>query len=388
MELPDRLCQLSEQMRFEPDLEVRPDGSRFLPVGGLEKRAGDIYIHPAVMPNGRRIKLLKTQMTSACERDCNYCPFRAGRDFRRATFSPEEFARLFLELHRRGIAEGLFISSGMAGGGVRTQDRLLAASEILRFKLGYRGYLHLKIMPGAEKAQVERAMQLADRVSINLEAPNPRRLAILAPHKGFNEELLTRLRWVEEIRQTRPAHMGWNGRWPSSTTQFVAGGADETDLELLKTSEYLYRSLGLKRTYFMSFNPIPDTPLEAHPATPPERELRLYQASFLLRDYGFSLEELPFETDGLLPVRIDPKLAWAQRNLADAPIEINRADLLELMRVPGIGRKGAQAVIRIRRHSRIRDASPLKKLGIHPERAVPFLLFDGRRSPVQLCLFP
>src|SRR3972149_9191437 len=129
------------------------------------------------MPGGKRIALLKTLLTSACERDCFYCPFRARRNYRRATFKPEEMASVFAQMNRAGIAEGLFLSSGIAGGGVRTQDRLLDSIDILRNKFRYRGYLHLKIMPGTERDQVERAMQLADRVSITLEAPNTRRLA-------------------------------------------------------------------------------------------------------------------------------------------------------------------------------------------------------------------
>jgi predicted DNA-binding helix-hairpin-helix protein len=242
-------------------------------------------------------------------------------------------------------------------------------------------------MPGAEHAQVERAMQLADRVSINLEAPNDARLAKLAPHKQFTGELLQPLKWMEEIRRTQPAYKGWNGRWPSSVTQFVAGGSGESDLELLTTTAYLYRQLRLRRAYYSAFNPISDTPLENQAPTPPIREHRLYQASFLLRDYGFDLEELPFEPDGKLPVQTDPKLAWAQRNIAESPVEINRADRQVLMRVPGIGAKGAEAILQARRQNKIRDISALRKLGILAERASPFLLFDGRRPSFQPSLF-
>jgi len=352
----------------------------------------DIFVHPAVLPNGQRIKLLKTLLSSACERDCYYCPFRAGRDTRRATFQPEEFARLFVMLAQKGIAEGMFLSSGMVGGGVRTQDKLLDAADILRNKLGFRGYLHLKIMPGAERAQVERAMTLADRVSINLEAPNSQRLSQLAPHKQFIEELLQPLKWVDEIRRTqppplRPSHDTRQPRWSSSVTQFVAGGACESDLELLTATDYLYRCLGLRRAYFSRFNPIPNTPLENQPPTPPIREHRLYQASFLLRDYGFELEELLFEADGRLPVQNDPKQAWAQVNLAERPVEVNRAERHELLRVPGIGLKGADAILRVRRQEKLRDLSALRALGILVGRAAPFLLLDGKRAAYQPALF-
>jgi predicted DNA-binding helix-hairpin-helix protein len=340
-----------------------------------------------VLPNGQHIKLLKTLLSSACERDCFYCPFRAGRDFRRATFQPEEFARLFMMLNRKGIAEGVFLSSGMIGGGTRTEDKLLDTAEILRRKLGYRGYLHLKIMPGSERAQVERAMQLADRVSVNLEAPNDGRLARLAPHKQFTEELLQPLKWMNEIRQTQPAYRGWNGHWPSSVTQFVAGGSGESDLELLTATDYLYHHLGLKRAYYSPFRPIPDTPLENQAATPTIREHRLYQASFLMRDYGFELEEMPFDVDGLLPVQVDPKMAWARQNLSERPVEVNHADRQSLLRVPGIGPKGADAILRARRQVKIRELSALKTLGVLAERAAPYLLLDGRRAAYQPFLF-
>ncbi len=376
-----RLKVLSEQMSFEPAEDRSPVGTPYL--DKTENCPDAVFVHPAVLPNGQRIKLLKTLLTSACERDCNYCAFRAGRDFRRATFQPEEFARLFVMLSNKGIAEGVFLSSGMVGGSVRTQDKLIDSADIMRHKLGFRGYIHLKIMPGAERSQVELAMQLADRVSINLEAPNDNRLAILAPHKLFAEELLQPLKWIEEIRRTQSAHYGWKGRWPSSVTQFVAGGSGESDLELLTTTDYLYRHLSLRRAYFSPFNPVQDTPLENQQATPVIREHRLYQASFLLRDYGFDLEEMPFEPDGRLPLETDPKVAWAQKNLSQNPIEINRAEYQTLLRVPGIGIKGAQAIMRVRKLTKIRDLTTLKKMGLMAERAAPFLLFNGRHAAYQ-----
>jgi predicted DNA-binding helix-hairpin-helix protein len=380
-----RLRSLCEQMVIEPAEEHSLTGSTF--VERSVTCPDTVFVHPAILPNGQRIKLLKTLLSSACERDCYYCPFRAGRNFHRATFQPEEFARLFVMLSLKGLTEGVFLSSGIIGGGIHTQDKLLDCADILRNKLGFRGYIHLKIMPGAERSQVERAMQLADRVSINLEAPNNNRLANLAPHKQFTKELLLPLKWIEEIRRTQPGHKGWNGHWPSSVTQFVAGGAGESDLELLTTTEYLYGQLGVRRAYFSAFKPILDTPMENQPPTPAIREHRLYQASFLMHDYGFGLEELPFEMDGRLPTQVDPKMAWAQRNLSESPIEVNRAERLTLMRIPGIGPKGAEAILRARRRAKIRDIASLKKMGVISERAAPYILFDGRRSSFQPTLF-
>jgi predicted DNA-binding helix-hairpin-helix protein len=331
--------------------------------------------------------LLKTLLSSVCERDCFYCPFRAGRDFRRATFKPDEFAGLFSKLNQSGMAEGVFLSSGVAGGGIRTMDKLLDTADILRKKHQYKGYLHLKIMPGSEKDQVYRAMQLADRVSVNLEAPSTERLAKLAPHKIFMEELLRPLKWVEEIRETVPAYKFWNGRWPSTVTQFVAGGSDESDLELLTTTSWLNKNVRLKRAYFSAFHPIRDTPLENKPAVDPMREHRLYQASFLLRDYGFDLEDLPFTESSNLPLNADPKQAWAQIYLLNKPIEINKAGKQELIRIPGIGLKGAEAILTARRLNKLRDLSSLKKLGIIAERAAPYVLLDGKKVAQQLALF-
>ncbi|MBI5942853.1 MAG: hypothetical protein HY864_00670 [Chloroflexi bacterium] len=376
---------LSSQMTFEADGEPRVNSPA--PACFSPKEQDQAFVHPAQLPNGQKILLLKTLLSSACERDCFYCPFRAGRDFRRATFKPDEFAGLFSKMNRGGMAEGVFLSSGLAGGGVRTQDKLLDTAEILRKKHHFRGYLHLKIMPGAEKDQVYRAMQLADRVSVNLEAPNTERLAKLAPHKVFMEELLRPLKWVEEIRRTVPAYKFWNRRWPSTVTQFVAGGSDESDLELLTITNWLNKNVRLKRAYFSAFHPIRDTPLENKPAVHPMREHRLYQASFLLRDYGFDLEDLPFTTDSNLPLNADPKQAWAQMYLVNSPVEINKAEKQELIRIPGIGLKGANAIMNARRSNKLRDLSALKKIGIIAERAAPYVLFDGKKAAMQLALF-
>src|SRR5215213_7793573 len=391
MDQLETLQSLSEQMELEHAEESRASSAAqqepAKPACFTPKEQRAAFIQPAHLPNGKQIKLLKTLLSSACERDCYYCPFRAGRDFRRATFKPQEFAELFMKLYQANMAEGIFLSSGIAAGGANTQNKILDTAEILRRKLGFRGYLHLKIMPGAEKGQVQRLMQLADRVSINLEAPNRERLSKLAPNKNFFEELLRPLKWVEEIRQSEPAHKGWNGRWPSTVTQFVAGGSDESDLELLTTTDWLMKNVRLKRAYFSAFHPISDTPLENKAAVDPLREHRLYQASFLLRDYGFDLEDMPFVQGGNLPLATDPKLAWAQQNLQGKPLEINKAERRELLRIPGIGPKGAESILRARRAGKLRDLAALKKLGIVTTRVAPFILLDGRRAESQMVMF-
>ncbi len=347
----------------------------------------DFHIHLVASGGGRQLPLLKAMLTSACERNCNYCPFRAGRDFRRVTFQPEELAQTFYAAHRSGLIEGLFLSTGIFAGGANTQNKLLETAEILRKKLGYRGYLHLKIMPGAERGQVLRAMKLSDRISTNLEAPNSSCLHKLAPQKAFQEELVSPLQWAQEIRQNLPAHLGWRGRWPTTTTQFVVGPAGETDLELLSTVDNLHHQTGLQRAYFETFSPVEGTPMENHPPEDPRRKVRLYQASFLLRDYGFDLEELPFTPIGNLPKERDPKVAYADQAIRENPVEVNRAARSELLRVPGIGPRGADQILKARRSSSIRELGQLRRFGVLTERAAPYITLDGSAPSTQLTLF-
>jgi predicted DNA-binding helix-hairpin-helix protein len=209
----------------------------------------------------------------------------------------------------------------------------------------------------------------------------------LAPKKEFFKELLRPLQWVEQIRRTQVGQKGWNGRWPSTVTQFVVGAAGESDLELLQTAEYLYKELRLGRTYFSAFSPISNTPLENLPAENPLRQHRLYQASFLFRDYGFDLEEMPFNQLGNLPLDEDPKMAWAQAELLENPIEVNRASREELLRVPGIGPKSAQIIVQERRHNKLRDLQDLRAIGVQTKRLEQFVLVDGKRPLRQLRLF-
>lgn len=387
MESYQKLSLLADFSYLEPAEETSVNIERPLISTNSCSGNSDQPIYHAALPGGKKIKLLKSMLTSACERDCFYCPFRAGRDFERQTFKPDEMSNLFSDLVATQTAQGLFLSSGVCGGGIRTQDRLLDTAEILRIKKSFRGYLHLKIMPGAERDQVMRAMQLADRISINLEAPNDQRLPTLAPHKVFLEELLRPLQWAEEIRRSQSPTLAWNNHWPSLATQFVVGGAGETDLELLTTSNYLLNKLHLSRIYYSAFRPISNTPFENHPAENPLRQDRLYQAFFLMRDYEFDLEELPFTTQGNLPIDTDPKLAWARINLSQTPVELNKAEKHELLRVPGIGPQSAEKILAARRRNPLHSVTDLQAIGIHTNRLLPFILLDGHRPAYQQKLF-
>ena len=385
MEPIDKLRLLGPAAQIEPAEDVALSGRRS-PLPSTPRDLTGCISH-ATLPGGKTVPMLKTLVSSVCENDCRYCAFRAGRDTQRATFSPDELAGLSYRLWQQGLVKGIFLSSGVAGGGVRTQDQIIATAELLRRKYRFPGFLHLKLMPGIEHAQVAETMRWADRVSLNLEAPNARRLSDLAPRKQFSDELLQRLRWAHEIRQSGPGPSGYYGRRASLTTQFVVGAVGEPDLELLLTASFLYRELGLARTYFSGFGPVPGTPLEDHTPINPRREHRLYQASFLLRDYAFDVEELPFTQEGNLPLETDPKLAWARDHLVENPIEVNTADRRLLLRIPGIGPKSADQILHARRQGKLRDLAHLRRLGIAVARVAPIVLLDGTQAPRQLQLF-
>ena len=373
-----KLSLLDDTMRFEPagaQPQVEKEGS--------PQRAPKTLpcISEVTTPTGKN-PVLKAMMTTACERNCFYCPFRAGRNqTNRVTFSPDEMAATHIKLARANVVDGLFLSSGIIKGSVTTQDKIIDTAEILRRKYGYRGYLHLKVMPGAEYDQIRRTMQLADRVSVNLEGATAQRLEMLAPKKDFWGELITRLQWISDLRKSE-------GLRASVVTQFVVGAVGDTDLELLHMTDKLYNQLDLRRTYFSAFHPVSNTPFDSLAPTSAQREFRLYQASFLLRDYGWQIEDLPFQADTNLPLDADPKRVWAEINLRHAPMELNTATRAELLHVPGIGPITADAILRARRQGQLRELAHLTQLGVRDvARTAPYILFNGRRPAHQMPLF-
>ena len=338
----------------------------------MQLKAGCIF--PAQVGGGRCIPVFKVLMSNACKNDCHYCATRCSADIQRQTFEPEELAKTFMSLEQKRLVHGLFLSSGIVGTPERTQEQMLKAVELLRRKHGYRGYIHLKILPGVSDAAVEAAARLASRLSVNLEAPTVGRLRRIAPEKDFREELLRPLRLARELQQGGLIRSGL-------TTQFVVGGGGDTDLELLTATVWLYREVGLRRAYYSAFRPIRGTPLEDVPATPPVREHRLYQADWLLREYGFELSELVFGDEGELGHERDPKLASATAHPERFPIEISTASREELLRVPGIGPRLAERIVEVRTQGRISGPGALRKLGLRGTRARDFLTFDGVFSP-------
>ncbi|HYK85664.1 MAG TPA: radical SAM protein [Ktedonobacteraceae bacterium] len=381
--VPDTLTKLAQM----------GDATAFEPAGDQpqqERRRGMYQSHSLAecitnvsTPKGKK-PVLKAMVTTACERNCYYCPFRAGRSkMKRLTFSPDELANGLDTLQRAGKVDGMFLSSGIIKGSVTTQDKIIDTAEIVRNRYFYRGYLHLKIMPGVGYDQLYRLMQLADRVSVNLEGPTQERLNALAPKKDFQRELLDMLQLAEKIRRDHPYQ-----KLAGTVTQFVVGAVGDTDQELLALSSRLYHQYGLTRAYYSGFSPVLQTPFENLPPTDPLREHRLYQASFLLRDYGWNVEDLPFLSDGNMELALDPKRAWAERYLREAPLEIMTARRDQLLRIPGIGPIGANAILKARRQGNLTAFTDLQKLGIRaPEQASPYILLNGRKPFSQLSLF-
>jgi predicted DNA-binding helix-hairpin-helix protein len=342
------------------------------------------WIYPAALPDGKRVRVLKVLMTNVCEKNCYYCAVRASRDVPRSSFQPEELARAFDRMRRADLVDGIFLSSAVCAGAGRTMDRMIACVELIRTKYQFPGYVHLKLLPGVSEAHVERAVQLAHRVSVNLEAPNPERLATIAPHKDFFHELTEPMRVAKRLIEASGGRLAPAGQ----TTQFVVGAAGEPDQEILSTTARLYRELDLKRAYFSAFQPVPGTPLDGSLPTPAWREHRLYQADWLLRFYGFAFEDLVFDPGGNLPRKADPKMMYAQAHPELFPVEVNRAPREELLRVPGLGPRSVGRILRWRRQGALRELGDLGKAGAVASRAAAYVLLDGRRPPHQLALWP
>ncbi|HEU5101700.1 MAG TPA: helix-hairpin-helix domain-containing protein, partial [Roseiflexaceae bacterium] len=368
MDLDQKLDILSPAARFDACDSFSQGGKRYTPKKAIWNEAG---IAADGGPDGRARPVFRTLMSSKCEWNCTYCPLRSGSDTPRAALTPEELAKVFLPRFEKGAVQGLFLSTGVDGGAHAATGQMLDGVEHLRKHHGYTGYVHLKLLPGAALSEVERAARLADRLSLNLEAPSAERLARVSPDRDWAGDLITRLAWARDWQREGLLKSGL-------ATQFVVGAAGESDRELLLTTTWLYRELELRRVYFGAFRPAPGTPLEDHLPTPFVREQRLKEADWLLRHYGFVPPELPYDPAGDLPLHIDPKLAWALAHPERFPIELNTADQELLLCVPGLGPLSIRRIIRLRREGRFRDPAQLKGLGGVAARARDFVTFDGR----------
>src|SRR5712692_3263887 len=284
MDIHEKLELLSGDARFDVDASAQTACGDF--VDARKAQALDNSITTVLRSDGKPMPVLKTMLSSYCARNCFYCPWRRGRDLPRVQFTPEELSSAFMQMHQKRLVDGLFLSSGIHGRSAWTMDRLITVGELLRIHHQFKGYIHLKIMPGVDRASVEAAMQFADRVSINLEAPNAARLQKLAPEKNLFNELLPALYWANEINAERRAQ---GQKVVSTTTQFVVGATGESDHEIVSTVDRLVREARLSRAYYSAFHPVPHTPLDGLMPEDPLREHRLYQVDFLLRQYNFKM---------------------------------------------------------------------------------------------------
>jgi predicted DNA-binding helix-hairpin-helix protein len=335
---------------------------------------------------GMRVSLLRILMTNACSYNCHYCPMRRDRDMPRTLLKPEELVRIFLGARARGWCEGLFVTTGIPGRPVKVMDDLIAALELLRERHRFGGYIHVKLVPGAEPAQIERLTQLASRVSVNLEAPCGASLASIAPDKSFGaavsalEQVRGRLLLERAERaHGKPRDALHPGGVSGMTMQFVVGATPDSDRSILDTVGRLRAGGGIHHAHFSAFRPIEDTPLEGAPAAPALREHRLYQVDHLLREYGFGADEVVFEPTGNLPLAVDPKSAWAIAHPERFPVEVRTASPEELLRVPGIGPTSARRIVAERGGTTFRALGDLRKLGVVTSRAAGFITLGGRR---------
>ncbi len=351
---------------------------------GRVRGEGGQWLYPAALPGGRKVMLLKTLQTNVCENDCTYCPFNRSRNLARYNLLPDELADAFLKLRQAGRVTGLFLSSGVAAGPDNTMSRMLDTVAILRRRRNFRGYIHLKIIPGASDNAIEQAVRMATRVSVNIEAPNAERLARLSSRKDFHQGIIDTMRKINHFRQVL------NRPNCTQTTQFVVGAAQETDREIVAATSRLYESCDMERVYFSAYqDPQQQAPIRQQMLfkdIPPEREKgpiehfvrehRLYQVDFLFRRYGFRREEIAFDEQGNLPLHTDPKRLWAEAHPEFFPVNVNRAGREELLRVPGLGPLTVKKILEARKEAQIRNFSDLKALETKCSKARPYLTFS------------
>ena len=329
-------------------------------------------------PDGRCVSLLKILLTNFCIYDCLYCINRASSNVQRARFTPEEVVQLTLDFYRRNYIEGLFLSSGIIRNPDYTMEQVIQVARTLRVDHQFRGYIHLKTIPEAAPALIEEAGRWADRISINIELPTPAALQTLAPEKNFEntQRAMTGIknRITEakaERKQTRKAPAFAPA---GQSTQMIVGATDASDATILHQATSLYARQKLRRVYYSAFSPIPDAssklPLQAPPLV---REHRLYQADWLVRFYGFAAHELTTKETPNLDLTIDPKLAWALRHRALFPVDLNKAPRHLLLRVPGLGTKSVERILRLRRWHKLRSED-LLRLHLPLKKILPFIL--------------
>ena len=328
--------------------------------------------------DGRCISLLKVLLTNCCIYDCKYCINRRSNDTRRAAFTPRELAELTIQFYRRNYIEGLFLSSGILRSPDDTCELMIETLRLLREEYRFGGYIHVKAIPGADDRLICRLGLLADRMSVNIELPSRESLALLAPDK-HKEDIFRPMALIREQRGIVSRPKGEHFVPAGQSTQMIIGATPDTDLQILRLTQGLYRKYGLKRVFFSAYIPVQeDRLLPAIDTKPPLlREHRLYQADWLLRFYGFDASELLDEQHQNFNPLVDPKCNWAINHMEQFPVEVNRAPYEMLLRVPGIGVKSARRILTARRTGSL-DFAGLKKLGVVLKRAQYFLLCNGK----------
>ena len=319
------------------------------------------------------VPLFKILQSNQCNSDCTYCTNCKKHKYQRASISPEALAKIYDQYYQEKKVEGLFLSSGIVKDADFSTEQMIKTAEILRNQYSYKGYIHLKIIPGTNKDYIKQAMQLADRVSINIEAATQEGFEKLTSVKDYKIDVLRRLKWIDSLHKHDPSLAP-----AGHTTQIIVGANDETDKDILKTVYNLRKDYNIKENYFSSFIPIKDTPLEEHEAEKNIRTGRLYQAEHLFSSYNFKLDELYFEEDGNIALNEDPKFVAAENNFERFPVDVNVASYKELIRVPGIGVKSARRIIHMRKNgSKINHISDLRKIGANTKKCELFIKING-----------
>lgn len=375
--LQHKLAILSDAAKYDASCASSGTSRRDSTRGGIGSAGGTGICH-AYTPDGRCISLLKILMTNFCIYDCAYCVNRVSSNVERARFTPEEVVTLTLELYRRNMIEGLFLSSGIIRSPDQTMADMVRIARTLRSDHLFKGYIHLKTIPDASPELVAEAGLYADRLSVNIELPQDRSLRQLAPEKRPETIRAT----MADVRLSREAakEKSFTGKRPpqfapaGQSTQMIVGADGTNDRQILKTSANLYTGYALKRVYYSAFSPIPDASAVLPLIRPPLiREHRLYQADWLMRFYGFEADEIGgARPDGNLDLDIDPKLAWALANRAQFPVDIARASKEQLLRVPGFGTKTVDRILAARRNGPVRYGD-LLRMGAIMSKAKAFV---------------
>jgi predicted DNA-binding helix-hairpin-helix protein len=336
------------------------------------------WLYPVALPNGGYSILLKTLLSNACSNDCKYCPLRSDTNVRRCTLQPEETANVFMEYLRNRKVFGLFLSSGVIGSPDYTMDRINAVARILRYKHHFKGYIHLKVIPGASDAAIEDSLKLASAVSLNVEAPRKNRFDLLSSKKDYMRDIVHPLKLLSKL-----TGKGERFSRVKCTTQFIVGASDETDSEIVGSMFGIYDRLKFQRVYFSAYQQglgHPDIPGEKRVVSNPKdvfmREHRLYQVDFLIRRYGFNKEDIVFNEDDCLSLDKDPKQLWADRHPEIFPVKINRADKEMLLRVPGLGPDTVSRILKIRREFGIRRMEDIGIKGRRMEKLRRYVVFE------------